>query len=83
MRFDFITKAYMFALCNFHIVCLMHRAKLRVVCINAVASVFEEGSGTSPWPLRLCVCVCIVFAAPSIEDCKVDAIVIGSTGESH
>ena len=54
---------------------------LRDVCINVIASVFEEGRGTGPWLLLLSLCIGV--AAPIIEDCKVNAIVIGTTGESH
>ena len=76
-----ILEAHMFALRHFDVICFMHRAELRDVCINVVANVFEEGSCASPWWLQLSVCIGVV--APMIEDCKVNAVVKGNMGESH
>ena len=76
-----ISESHVFALCHFHIVFVMYRAKLRDVCIHVVASVCEEGGVTTPLSLQLSLR--IGFAAPVIEDCIVNAIVTGTTSEYH
>ena len=81
IRGDLILKAYMFALRHFDVICVVHRAELRDMCINVAAIVFDKCSGTNPWPLQLSMRISLT--SPTVKDCEVNAIVIGTSRKSH
>ena len=76
-----VVKANLFALCHIHIAALMRCTSSREMFINVVARALEECCCPRPWSFQRSVCIGV--AAPVVEYCKVDVIVICTTCQSH